>query len=349
MKDFLQNIIYDHQTIKEALIKLDEFGAKINLTLFVLGSEGQMVGTITDGDIRRGLIKGLNLQDKVATFMRANFRFLSLDNISMETIAAAREAGVRLLPILDQQNKIHKILDLAKQKSLLPIQAVLMAGGKGERLKPLTDTVPKPMLPLGGKPIVQHNIENLVRYGIDRIHISVKYLAEKITDYFKTGSEFHASIDYIKEEIPLGTMGALSLISNFQSEYILVMNSDLFTDINFEEFFLHFLESGADMAVASVPYTISVPYGVLDVKDGNITSLVEKPTYTYYSNAGIYIMKKEVLCYIPSRQYFDATDLMQKLIDEKKKLTYFPIVGYWIDIGKHEDYKKAQEYVKYAN
>lgn len=349
MKNFLRNSIYDHQTIREALVKLDEFGAKINLTLFVLGSEDQMVGTITDGDIRRGLIKGLSLEDKVGTYMRVNFRFLSLDNISMETLVSAREAGVRLLPVLDQYNKIHKIIDLTRQKSLLPVEAVLMAGGRGERLKPLTDTMPKPMLPLGGKPIVQYNIENLVKYGIDRIHISVKYLADKITEYFKDGEEFHASIDYVNEEKPLGTMGALSLIENFRSDYILVMNSDLFTDINFEDFFLHFIESGADMAVASVPYNVSVPYGVLEIKEGNITSIIEKPTYTYFSNAGIYLMKREVLHYIPAGNYFDATDLMQKLIDQNRKLAYFPIVGYWIDIGKPDDYKKAQEYVKYAN
>ncbi len=346
---FLQNIIYEYQTIKEALIKLDEFGARINLTLFVLDSDDRMVGTITDGDIRRGLIKGLNLQDTIAIYMRKNFRYLSHGNVSMETIDSARKQGVRLLPVLDENSKIFRILDLAKQKSLLPVEAVLMAGGRGERLRPLTDLLPKPMLPLGDKPIIQYNIENLVKYGIDKIHISVKYLSEKISSYFQDGTQLNAFIDYLEEDQPLGTMGALSLIREVESDYILVMNSDLFTDINFEEFFLHFTESGADMAVASVPYNVSVPYGVLDIKEGCVTSIIEKPTYTYYSNAGIYIMKKEVLKNIPPGCYFDATDLIQKLIDQDRKIAYFPIVGYWIDIGKPEDYKKAQEYIKYVH
>ncbi|HWZ22356.1 MAG TPA: sugar phosphate nucleotidyltransferase, partial [Cytophagaceae bacterium] len=197
------------------------------------------------------------------------------------------------------------------------------------------------------KAIIEYNIDNLNKFGIENVYVSVKYLSEKIIDYLGDGKEYGLNIKYLEETKPLGTLGSVSLIKKIESDTILVMNSDLFTNIDLEEFYLHFIESGADMAVASFPYVVSVPYGVLNVEASVVQSFSEKPIYTYQSSAGMYLIKKEVIDLVPKDLFYNVTDLMDLLISKNKKIVYFPIVGYWIDIGNPDDYKKAQEYVKY--
>lgn len=339
------NCINSGASIKDALYKINNLPE--SLTLFVIDQNQKLIGTLTDGDIRRGFLKGNSLEDVVDLFMSEHFLCLKESDLAIEVIKKAKQLHIKLLPKINSFGQIIKIIDLQKTSSLLPIDAVIMAGGRGERLRPLTDKVPKPMLMLGNKPIIEHNIDNLCSYGIENINITVRYLGEKIIEYFKDGSEKNIQINYIRENSPLGTIGSLSLINNYKSDVILVMNSDLFTDIDFEEFYLHFKENGADMSVASVPYSVSIPYAVMEIDNENICSFSEKPTYNYYSNAGIYLIKKDILKYIPKGKHFDATDLMQQIIDLKLKLTYFPIVGYWIDIGRKEDYNKALDFIKY--
>jgi NDP-sugar pyrophosphorylase family protein len=217
-----------------------------------------------------------------------------------------------------------------------------MAGGRGERLKPLTNFTPKPLLKVGNKAIMEHNLDRLAMYGIDDFWISVKYLGEQIESYFGRGIEKNINIQYIREDEPLGTIGAVSKIENFEHDFILVTNSDLLTNVDYELFFLEFLKKEADMAVLTIPYQVNVPYAVLETHDGKIKSFKEKPTYTYYSNGGIYLLKKEVLKYIPKHTFFNATDLMEELMKNNFKVISFPFSGYWLDIGKHEDFDKAQ-------
>ena len=339
-------LIHEFSTIFQGLEKLN---TNESLTLFVQNQDGKIVGSLTDGDFRRGILKGISLKENIKQIMHDNFLYLKKNNPDIQLIDKARKRSIRLLPILDDNFFLHHVLDLKKQKSMLPIEAVLMAGGKGERLRPLTDTTPKPLLKLGNKAIIEYNIDNLTAYGVKQVYISVKYLAEKIESYLGNGSNYNLNITYLKEEKPLGTLGSVSLVDEFHSDSILVMNSDLFTNLNLEEFYNHFIESDAAMAVATFPYIVSVPYGVLDIEDKVVVSFLEKPTYTYQASAGIYLIKKDVLKYVPEDSFFNATDLMEKLISENKKISFFPIVGYWIDIGKPDDYKKAQEYVKYLN
>ena len=224
-----------------------------------------------------------------------------------------------------------------------------MAGGRGERLRPLTDTVPKPMLKLGDKPIIEHNIDRLISYGISKIYISVRYLGQQIVDYFGDGSSKGISIEYIWEDDPLGTAGALSLVESFGSDYILMMNSDLFTDANFEDLYLQTLERNAQLGVASVSYTVKVPYGIFSEEEKLITGLREKPIITNYVNSGIYVFSKSLLKYIPKNTFFNITDLMDVMIENNIPLIHNPIVGYWIDIGQPQDYANAQEIVKHLN
>jgi NDP-sugar pyrophosphorylase family protein len=217
-----------------------------------------------------------------------------------------------------------------------------MAGGRGIRLKPLTDDTPKPLLKVGDKPILEHNINRLRLYGIDDFWITVKYLGNQIEEYFGDGRERNITIQYIYEDDPMGTIGSVSKINNFNHDYVLVTNSDLLTNIDYEHFFLDFIKQEADFSVVTIPYSVDVPYAVLETNNGHILNFREKPTYTYYSNGGIYLMRKELLKLIPIEKHYNATDLMEALIKSGKKVISYPLAGYWLDIGKHEDYEKAQ-------
>jgi NDP-sugar pyrophosphorylase family protein len=189
---------------------------------------------------------------------------------------------------------------------------------------------------------MEHNLDRLALFGIDDFWVTVKYLGEQIEAYFGSGKQKNINIEYIWENEPMGTIGSVAQISNFKHDYVLVTNSDLLTNIDYEQFFLEFIKQGADLAVLTIPYKVAIPYAVLETEDGEVKSFKEKPTYTYYSNGGIYLMKREMLRYIPQNTFFNATDLMEKLISKNKKIVSFPFAGYWLDIGKHEDFEKAQ-------
>jgi NDP-sugar pyrophosphorylase family protein len=289
------------------------------------------------------------LTDCVTTAMNREFSFYSSnDNERVESFHKIKQRGVKVIPILDEELRLVGIIDTTKQKSMLPIDAVLMAGGKGERLRPLTDNIPKPLLKVGDKTIIDHNIDRLLSYGIQHITVTVNYLKEQIEEHFSKPRN-GVKINTVREPKFLGTIGSVKFVNKLHNETILVMNSDLFTNINYEDFYLDFVKSGADMSVAAIPYSVSIPYGILEIEKDSIKALAEKPTYNYYANAGIYLIKKEMLALIPDNNYFDATDLIELLISRGLKVVRFPITGYWIDIGKNEDYKKANELVRHIN
>ncbi len=346
MKNFSNYTINKESSCLEALKKLDQ--EESNQTLFVLDQNEKLIGTITDGDIRRGLIKGLNLESQVTQFCYPNFSFINI-KIDVSIIHRLKKEGIKVLPKLSASGQIEKVYDLSRLNSILPLHAVIMAGGKGERLRPLTEKTPKPMLLLGDKPIIEHNIDRLISFGIETITISVRYLSEQIINYFGDGSTKGITINYIEEDAPLGTIGCIAQIGKINHEAILVLNSDVFTNIDFEDFYLNFEKENADMAVASIPYSVDIPYAIMELNDNNITSFKEKPKNTYYANAGIYLIKKESLDYIPKNSFFNATDLMNTIIACKGKIIHRPITGYWIDIGKHDDYNKAKEIIKHLN
>ena len=334
-------------TAREALQQLNSYAIP-NMALFVVDASGKAVGTVSDGDIRRGLLNELSIQDKIDRFMNTSFRYFPENEDNNERLKQAKASNIRFVPVLDRGFQIKDIIDLEVTRSMLPLEAVLMAGGVGERLRPLTEKLPKPLLKVGDMSIIERNIERLSTYGISRFHITTRYLAELLEAHIGDGKNYRVKIDYIREEAPLGTIGALRTIPEFEKDYLIVMNSDLLTNIDFTDFFSFFISSGADMAVATVPYHVDVPYAVLKMDDEHsIVSFHEKPRYTYYSNAGIYLMKKEMVNLIPPGKKFDATDLMETLISKGYKVKSFPIVGYWLDIGRMEDYRKAQEDVKH--
>jgi dTDP-glucose pyrophosphorylase len=326
--------------VREALKKLDQLAS--DAILFLVDDENKLIGSLTDGDLRRGFIKGLNFDDHLLSFIQTNPKYIQQGKYNLTEIIALREKNFSVFPVVNNLMQIVNVVNFKHQKSYLPVDALIMAGGRGERLRPLTDLAPKPLLMVGEKPIIEHNIDRLSNYGIDDIWISVRYLGEQLVDYLKDGSKKAIRINYLWEKDALGTAGALGLVNDFIHEHVLMMNSDLLTNIDFEEMFLFMEREQADFVVACVPYTVNIPYAVMQVENKQVTGFKEKPTYTHYSNAGIYLMKRDVVEFVKKNQPYDATDLMEDLIKAKKKVVAFPLIGYWLDIGKHEDYKKAQ-------
>ena len=342
------HIVYKDITLLEALSHINEL-APDPLVLFVLNEKKQMVGTLTDGDSRRALIAGASVNDKIEKIMHRNFNFMNAEEIdNVKEIKRQREIRMRLVPILDKEHHIVEIVNLERYKTRLPIDAVLMAGGKGERLRPLTEKTPKPLLKVGEKAIIDHNIDRLISYGVKNISVTVNYLGEQLENHFAT-PRGEVKVQTVREPKYLGTIGSIKFVKELFNDTILVMNSDLFTNINYEDFYLHFKEHNAEMSVAAVPYTVSVPYGIFDLDGRDIQGLIEKPTYNYYANAGIYLIKRRALDEIPDETFFNATDLIEKLIEESKKVIRFPLNGTWIDIGSPQEYQKANELVKHID
>ncbi|MCC6287112.1 MAG: nucleotidyltransferase family protein [Chitinophagaceae bacterium] len=349
MKNWSKNIIYTDATVKKALEILDKIGVASNV-LFVVNSNNILLGSVTDGDIRRGLLNDAHVSDSITSVMNKNCLTLINNNYNTEFIKACKKKEITIIPVVDDDGKMLDILNLTEYKAVLPVTVVIMAGGKGERLMPLTKDTPKPMLKIGDKPILEHNIDRLIMYGIRHFHICVNYLSDKIVSYFGNGEEKGVKIEYVYEPEALGTIGSVSEIDHYSQEYVLVMNSDLLTNIDFNDFFDEFISNNADAAVASIPYRIDLPYAILEVDGNKIVSLKEKPKYTYFANAGIYLIKKEVLLKaIPQKTFFNATDLIEYLIKKKYKVVNYTILEYWLDIGRHEDFERAQNDIKHIS
>jgi dTDP-glucose pyrophosphorylase len=348
----LENLlVHKNKTILEALQQLNGilYISHISrLILFVVDDDQSILGSITDGDIRRSLVNNADLNLKAGVICNKDFVF-EYEKPGFLDLQAYRKRDIKILPILNADKKLLRIVDLDKTKSELPLECMIMAGGRGKRLSPLTDTVPKPMLLLGDKPIIEHNIDRLIAFGIKKIYISVKYLGEQIQEYFGDGSNKGISIEYVWEEEFLGTAGALSLVKEFKSDHVLLMNSDLFTNVDFEDMYLELIKTGADMTAASTEYKVDVPFAVFETNDHQVVNFKEKPSYVYHSNAGIYILNRELINKIPKNQFYDITDLMEKLVNDGGKLIHNPIVGFWIDIGSPTDYKQAKEFVKHLS
>ncbi|WKV11363.1 nucleotidyltransferase family protein [Marivirga harenae] len=342
---FKKHLINHNSTVKEALAKLDQLAA--DAILFVVDESQKLIGSLTDGDVRRGLLKDLSISQKVVDFIQPNPKYIIKSNYNVEDLEKFRNANLKVIPVLNDTHQVVNVINFRFLKSYLPIDAIIMAGGKGTRLKPLTDNTPKPLLKVADRPIIEHNIDRLISYGIDDFWLSINYLGKQLEDYFATGESKGVRINYVTEDKPLGTIGAARAINNFQHETVLVTNSDILTNLDYEDFYKDFIQSDADLSVVTIPYEVLIPYAVLEMDKGIVKSFKEKPTYTYYSNGGIYLIKRELLELIPKNEFYNATDLMEQLIKQGKKVNSYPLRGYWLDIGKHEDFQKAQEDFKH--
>jgi dTDP-glucose pyrophosphorylase len=333
---------------RDALLALDLQEDKFHKTLIVVDDKNIVRGSITDGDVRRGLINGLNIDDKCELFTNKNFKYELEGESFNDLIEKYKAEGVYVLPIVNELFELIEIYDLKNNKGKIPVSVMLMAGGFGSRLKPLTNDTPKPMLKIGDKPMIENLIDQLIKYGIEDFHISVRYMKNQIKEYFGNGLDKGINISYVEENEPLGTCGSLKLMKNIKNENIILINSDILTDLNFNKFFEEFKNSNADMSVVGVGHNIEVPYAVIESENDIVKSFKEKPKFIYQSNAGIYLLKKEILELIPNKK-FDSTDLMELIINRGQKLTIFKHLGYWNDVGRIEDFIKAQVDIKSLN
>ena len=347
MRDYREHLISINTTLKQALFKLDQLAS--DAIMFVVDENDKLLGSLTDGDVRRGLLKGKNLDDQVVDFTQSSPKSIDKVNYSLKDIIQLRENNFKILPVLNQDGQVVNVINFRQQKSYLPLDALVMAGGRGSRLRPMTDIVPKPLLKIGEKSIIDYNVERLSSFGIDDFHISVRYLGEQLESHFGSKSMNGVNLNFVWEKEALGTLGAASLIENFHHDFVLITNSDILTTLDYEDFFLDFLDKEADMSVATVPYKVDIPYAVMETIECQVTSFIEKPSYTYYSNGGIYIVKKELLKEIPYNQFYNATDLMEKIITNGGKLISYPIHQYWLDIGKPKDFEKAKIDIKHLD
>ncbi len=342
----MQKYIISHTaTIKDALVALNEITSDAQ-SLLVIDDTQRLVGTLTDGDIRRGLISGAELSDVVSTIMHQDFKYVLESEFDVAHLKTFRDKHVLFIPVLNTEFHIVEVVNLKKYRSHLPVDAVLMAGGKGERLRPLTEKTPKPLLKVGDKCIIDHNVDRLISYGINHVNVTVNYLGEQLEEHYAEPRN-GVQVRTFREPKFLGTIGSIKFVDTFYNDTVLVMNSDLFTNIDYEDFFLHFKVNNAEMSVAAVPYDVSIPYGILDLEGRNIKGLLEKPKYNYYANAGIYLIKKSALAEIPEDEFFNATDLIEKLIAQGKSVIRYPLNGTWIDIGNPQEYAKANDLVKH--
>lgn len=344
MINYKDHLILSNSCIKQALVQLDKLGR--DAILFVVDEEDKLIGALTDGDVRRGLIKGISIDNPIINIITSNPRFIRKGDRDIQKVIEFRERNFRIIPILDKCDKVVNVINFREIRSYLPVDAVIMAGGRGLRLAPRTNTIPKPLLTVGDRSIIEHNLDRLSLFGINDFWISVNYLGEQIENYLGNGKERGVNFSYVWEDKPLGTIGAVSQIRDFKHDYVLVTNSDLLTNLDYEDFFLEFLKQDADLAVLTIPYQVNIPYAVMETNNGHVMNFVEKPTYTYYSNGGVYLIKKEVLDLLPRDTFYNTTDLMERLIADGKKVFSYPMIGYWLDIGNTKDFEKAQDDIK---
>lgn len=326
-------------SIKEALKAIDKGVMQIALIV----EDDRLLGTITDGDIRRGFLNGRSLTDNIEGLYNTEPLTGTPDQTREDLIQLALTRGIKQLPILDKDRRLIGIeyIDDYLSSPEKPNSIVLMAGGLGSRLRPLTADTPKPMLTVGSKPILETILDSFSRYGFRNFYFSVNYKAEKIREYFKDGSQYGVNISYLSEKNRLGTAGALSLLPQDITEPIIVMNGDLLTNVNFEKLLNYHLLAKADATMCVREYNLQIPYGVVETEGARIQGIQEKPTQNFFVNAGIYVLSPSALQLIPRGSYFDMPQLFQSLVKKDLKACSFPVTDYWMDIGQPNDFDQA--------
>ena len=324
MRSYKDILLKPTSTIKEALEVIDSGAMRIAL---VVDEKNKLLGTLTDGDIRRGLLKNLSLKDSIETIIFKTPTVCSVEDSKEYILEVATEKKLYQMPIVDKDGilvDIKEVNELLKP-TLKTNKVVLMVGGLGTRLRPLTEHTPKPMLKVGNRPILETIIMNFKKYGFINIILSVSYKSEIIEEYFKDGSNFGVNIEYIHEEKRMGTAGALSLMRDKLNEPFFVMNGDLLTNINFENMMEYHLSNNSVATMGVREYDFQVPYGVVDVDGIDILNIEEKPTYSFFVSGGVYILSPDVLEYIPNDEFYDMPTLFEKFIENKIKSISFPI------------------------
>jgi dTDP-glucose pyrophosphorylase len=339
-KEWRATLIGDSVTIHEAIRAIDESALQIAL---VIDHEQRLVGTVTDGDVRRGLLRGIGLDAPAADIMNREPVSCPAALGRDAALAVMRGADVKQVPLVDDANCVVglELMGDVIKRTDHDNWIVLMAGGLGQRLRPLTEDCPKPMLPVGGQPILEIILKNFARQGFSRFFLSVNYKAEMVRRHFGDGSRWGVEIDYLQEPERLGTAGALGLLPQRPTQSLIVMNGDLLTAINFGSMLQFHVEHQATATMAVREHTVEVPFGVIDLAEDYLAGLTEKPRYSWFINAGIYVVEPSVLDLVEPGKALDMPALFERVMARNEKVAAFPIREYWRDIGRLEDLEHA--------
>lgn len=340
MRQYRHILLSSTSTVRRALEVIDSGAMKIAL---VVDAGQKLMGTISDGDIRRAILKGVGLDSTIEGFYNTRPTTCGINDSREKILQLATAKMIYQIPVLDKEGRIVGLAEIDEMLQLAgrSNKVVLMAGGLGTRLSPLTDSNPKPMLHVGKKPILETIIENFAKCGYQNIVLSVSYKSHVIEQYFGDGSAFGVKISYVHETKRMGTAGALSLLRDQLSEPFFVMNADILTNVNFQHLNDYHESHNAMATMAVREYDFQVPYGVVSISNSQITSIEEKPIHKFYVSGGIYMLNPESLEFIPSDQFFDMPSLFESMIARGANILSFPIREYWLDIGRMSDYEKA--------
>jgi len=328
-------------TIEEAINKIDQEALRLAL---VVDENDRLLGTVSDGDVRRALIKHLPLSTQVSKLMNTNPRVAKVGT-SREILFSVMESNDLLsIPIVEEGvlvglETLHHVLQKQRHENVV----FLMAGGFGTRLRPLTNDRPKPLLNIGGKPILETILESFVASGFYRFYISTHYMPEMIREHFEDGSKWGVEIEYIHEASPLGTGGAMGLLpSDLSDKPLIVMNGDVLTKVDFEQLLNYHKEVDAAATICVREHEHQIPYGVVEAEGHRITQMVEKPVQKMFVNAGIYVISPSIVSSVEPNQAIDMPTLLDQRMRKGELIAMFPVHEYWLDIGRFEDFNRAQ-------
>lgn len=327
-------------SVRETIQKIDASSLQIAL---VIDGAGHLLGTVTDGDVRRGILHGVSLEDPTLRVMNPHPTVASPLDDRDAVISAMRVKQVRHIPVVDEAGRLVGLeaLDELLNPACHTTPVLLMAGGLGRRLSPMTAERPKPMLPIGNRPILETILVNFIQLGFRRFYISVNHCSHVITDYFGDGARFGVKIEYLREANRMGTAGALSLLPERLTEPILVMNGDVLTKVNFNQLLDFHVKQGVTGTMCIQEYRFQIPFGVIKLNGCEIMGIEEKPTHKFFINAGIYVLEPEAVEMVPSGTFYDMTSLFERLVAAGLKTAVFPLREYWLDIGQLSDLEKA--------
>lgn len=342
MHNWRNILLKPNDTLEKAIQILDQEALRIVL---VTDDEGRLIGTVTDGDVRRALIKNLGMKTLIIDVMCDNPAVASIEDGHEEILAIMENKGLLQIPVLDQERRIVSLKTiqnmLKKEKYDNPV--FLLAGGFGKRLHPLTDDIPKPLLTVGTKPILERILQQFIEAGFQNFYISTHYKAEMFREYFGDGSQWGINIEYVYESEPLGTAGALGLLPDSLPDLpMMMMNGDLLTKLNFDSLLKFHMENDSVATMCVREYDFEVPYGVIKAEDHRVTEIIEKPVHKFFVNAGIYVLSPGLVKKMKKNVYFDMPNFLMDQIKGNGQVNMFPLHEYWLDIGRIEEYEKAQ-------
>jgi len=340
MRNLVDYLVRPDASLREVIQIIDRGAAQIAL---VVDAKNKLLGVITDGDIRRAMLRNESLMGLAESIMFRDFRALPTTATEEEALAFMRLEKLHQIPAIDEQGRLVRLFlleELIKPKKR-PNPVVIMAGGEGKRLRPLTQDCPKPMLRVGGKPLLEIILEQCIDAGFQHFYLSVNYLKKQIQDYFGDGARWQVRIDYLEETLPLGTGGALSLLPQKPTEPLLVLNGDVLTRIDYGRLLRFHDEHQAAATLCVREHTTQIPYGVVRMDDLHVLTLIEKPVFSHYVNAGIYLLDPALLDLVPQDRFFDMPTLLEKAMQRQHRVSAFPIHEYWLDVGHPETLERA--------